>query len=51
MKKLLKIALLDSSETTAFAASEFIRLAKKCDTGITAQIVKDEGDDTIAIGM
>ena len=51
MKKLLKIALLDENETTAFAAREFIRLAKKCDTGITAETVFGECVGAISIGI
>ena len=51
MEKRLKIALLDEGETTAFAAREFIRLAKKCDTGITAETVFGECVGAISIGI
>lgn len=51
MKKLLKIAVVDSSETVQFAAREFARLAKKCDTGIATELINGEIDNAIVIGI
>lgn len=48
--KLIKIKLADTSATTRFAADEFARLIKKCDTRVTVNFVAEE-EKALKIGL